>query len=99
MNLENCSVKFVKTNIYVRSIAFLNESFLLFMLIYRVATHLKKNFSRFLKIRIFRSIFSSLRLKTVLNSIKTLKIYCKATLNMFFNKENFDDDKKNLSIG
>ena len=27
------------------------------------------------------------------NSIKTLKRYCKATLNMFFNEKNFDDDK------
>ena len=41
----------------------------------------------FLKVLIFGSIFSlklSLRLETVLNSIKTLKRYCKATLNMFF---------------
>ena len=29
----------------------------------------------------------------MLNSIKTLKRYCKATLNMFFNKKIFDDDK------
>ena len=30
----------------------------------------------------------------MLNSIKTMKRYCKATLNMFFNKKNFDDHKK-----
>ena len=32
----------------------------------------------------FGSIFGSLRLKTVLNSTKTLERYCKANLNMFF---------------
>ena len=44
--------------------------------------------SRFVKVHIFGSIFSlklSLCLKTMLNSIKTLKIYCKATLNVFIN--------------
>ena len=35
----------------------------------------------------------------MLVSIKTLKRYCKATLNMFFYKENFDYDKIRLSIG
>ena len=36
----------------------------------------------------------------MLNTIKTLKRYCKASLNMFFiKKKNFDDDKKKLSIG
>ena len=35
----------------------------------------------------------SLRLKIVLNSIKKLKRYCKAILNVFLSKENFDDDK------
>ena len=53
----------------------------------RVATQFFKKFFRFLKIRIFGSIFSSLKLKTVLNSINTLKRYCKATLNMFFYKQ------------
>ena len=28
------------------------------------------------------------------NNIKTLKRYCEAALNKFFNKNNFDDDKK-----
>ena len=44
-----------------------------------------------LKVFIFWTIFSlklSLRLKTMLSSIKTLKRYCKATLNVFFNKKN-----------
>ena len=35
----------------------------------------------------------SLRLKIVLNSMKKLKRYCKAILNVFLSKENFDDDK------
>ena len=68
----------------------------------RVATHFFENFSRFLKIRIFEFNFSSLRLKIVLNSIKTLNRYCKGKpilLNMYLNKNNFEDDKKNLSIG
>ena len=30
----------------------------------------------------------------MLNSIKTLKRNCKATLNVFFKKKKFDDDKK-----
>ena len=30
----------------------------------------------------------------MLNSIKTLKRYCKATLNLFFKKKKFDDEKK-----
>ena len=45
------------------------------------------NFFKDFKVHIFGSIFSlkfSLRLKTVLARIKTLKRYCKATLNMFF---------------
>ena len=29
----------------------------------------------------------------MLNSIKTLRRYCKVTLNVFFNKKIFDDDK------
>ena len=33
-------------------------------------------------------------LKIVICSIKTLKRYCKATFNVFFNKKNFHDDKK-----
>ena len=44
---------------------------------------------RFLKVQIFGSIFSLkliLKLKTMLNSIKTLKRYCKATLNVVKNK-------------
>ena len=43
--------------------------------------------SRFSNVHIFDSFFTTklrLRLKTVLNSIKTLKRYCKFTLNMFF---------------
>ena len=31
--------------------------------------------------------------KNVLNSITTLKRYCKATKNAFFNNKKFDDDK------
>ena len=31
----------------------------------------------------------------MLNSIKTLKKYCKATLNEFLRKKLFDDEKKN----
>ena len=58
-----------------------------------------QNFSRFLKIRIFKSIFSNLRLKIVLKNLKTLKRYCKGSLNMFLNKKIFDDDKKKLSMG
>ena len=53
--------------------------------------------SRFFKVHIFGSIFSlklSLRYKTMLNSIKTLKRYSKAILNVFFNKTKFDDDKE-----
>ena len=34
----------------------------------------------------------------MLNRIKTLKIYCKVTLKVFFNKNIFDDDKKILFI-
>ena len=64
----------------------------------RVATHFFKKFFQVFKIRIFWSIFSSLRLKTVLDSIKTLKRYCKATLICFLIKIIFDDDKKK-SIG
>ena len=30
------------------------------------------------------------------NSIKTLRRYCKVTLNVFFNKKIFDDDKKKI---
>ena len=46
-------------------------------------------------LHIFGSIFSlKLSLKTVFNSIKTLKRYCKVTLNMF-EKKTFDDNKKN----
>ena len=30
----------------------------------------------------------------MLNSLKTLKRYCRATLNKFFDKKNSDDDKK-----
>ena len=33
-------------------------------------------------------------LKTMLNSIKTLTRYCKTTINVFFKKNFFDDDKK-----
>ena len=46
--------------------------------------------SRFLRVHIFRFIFSlklSLRFEIMLNSIKTLKRYCKATLNVFFYKK------------
>ena len=34
----------------------------------------------------------------MLNTIKTLKTYCKVTLNVFLNKIIFDDDKKILFI-
>ena len=47
---------------------------------------------RFLKVHIFGTIFNlklSLMYKTVLNSIKTLKKYCKVTLNLYFNKKKF----------
>ena len=57
-------------------------------------------FSRFLKVRTFGSTFNlkiNLKQETVLNSIKTLKIYGKVTLNVF--KKKIDDDKKELSIG
>ena len=47
------------------------------------------NFFQVLKIHIYWSIFSSLRLKTVLNSIKSLKRYSKASFNTFFNKKYF----------
>ena len=46
------------------------------------------NFFQVFKVCNFWSILSlklSLRLKTVLNSIKTLKRYCIVTLNVFFN--------------
>ena len=49
----------------------------------------------------FGAIFSlnlSVRLKTVLNGIKALKRFSKATLNKFFIKI-LDDDKNKLSIG
>ena len=55
------------------------------------------NFFQVFKSTYFRSIFSlklSLRLKTMLNSIKTLKRYCKATLNIFFNKKKLMMTKK-----
>ena len=48
-------------------------------------------FFRFLKVRIFGPTFNfklSLSSKTMINSIKTLKSYCKATLNVFL-KKNF----------
>ena len=35
--------------------------------------------------------------ETVLNSIKTLKRYCKVTLNVFLNKNSYDDYKKILN--
>ena len=80
---------------------------------YRVATSFFFNFyqvfqisSRFLKKRTFRLIFGptfslklSFWLKTVLNSIKTLKRYCKVTLNIFLVKKKIYDDKKKLSTG
>ena len=55
------------------------------MELYRVETCFFKNFSRFLKVRIFGSNFSlkifsfSLRLNFMLNSSKTLKRFCKPT--------------------
>ena len=64
----------------------------------RVATRFFQILSRFSKFppgfkkTHFGSIFSlklSLRLKTMLNSIKTLKRYCKVTFNVFFNKKIF----------
>ena len=58
-------------------------------------------FSRFLKVHTLGSIFSlklNLRLKTVLNSIKILKRYCKATLYVFLNKKISMITKKKLSI-
>ena len=36
--------------------------------------------------------------KTVLNTIKNIERYCKVTLNVFYNKKIFDDDKKILFI-
>ena len=66
-------------------------------LVHRIANRFFKkfflgfpNFFQILKVRIFESIFSlmlSLRLKIVLNRTKTLKRYCKATLNVFFKKK------------
>ena len=59
-------------------------------------------FSRFLKVFIFGFIFSlkiSLRLKTMITSIKTLKKYCKGTFNVFKKKKKIDDDNKFLTIG
>ena len=48
----------------------------------RIDTCFFKFFSSFLKVHIFGSIFSlNLSLKTMLNSIKTLIRFCKATLN------------------
>ena len=47
---------------------------------------------RFLKVHIFGSNFSlklSLKEETVIVSIKTLKTYCKATLNEVLNGKNF----------
>ena len=35
----------------------------------------------------------------MLKSIKHWKRYCKATSNVFFNKKNFDDEKKNYRYG
>ena len=35
------------------------------------------------------------KVKTILNSIKTMKRYSKAVYKCFFNKKIFDDDKKN----
>ena len=61
----------------------------------RVAKFFYTILFRFLKVPIFWFIFSlklSLRLKIVLK-ITTLKRYCKATLNVFFYKKFFDDDK------
>ena len=54
-----------------------------------------QNFLKFLKVHIFRSIFSSklsLRYETVLNSIKTPNKYYKATLYTFYNKKKFDEN-------
>ena len=54
-----------------------------------------------MKVHIFGAIFNlklSLRLKTMFSIITTLKIYCKATLNMSYNKNNLDDDKKSLYL-
>ena len=48
--------------------------------------------SRFFKVLNFGSIFGlrlNLRLKTMLNSLKTLKRNCKATLKVLFKKKNF----------
>ena len=47
------------------------------------------DFEKFLPVYIFKSNFS-LKFKTVLSSIMTLKRYFKATLNVFFNKINFE---------
>ena len=49
---------------------------------------------------IFGSIFSlklSLKKETVLNSLNTLKRYCKAALNVFFNKKKLMMTKKYLN--
>ena len=50
----------------------------------------------FLKVHILGSILSlklSLMYETVLISTKTLKRCCKVTLNVFYDKKFFDDDK------
>ena len=61
--------------------------FILLINTFRVATCFFNFFSRFSKVHTFESVFSlklSLRLKTMLNTLKTLNIYCKATSNVFF---------------
>ena len=59
----------------------------------KMTSRLPLVFSRFLKLRFFKSIFSlklSLRLKHKIKSIKSSKRYCKATLNVF---KKIDDEK------
>ena len=78
------------------------DDFFLQLTYFMVAKRFFKISSRLLKEHIFGSIISlkfSLMYKTVLNSIKTLKRYCKANLNMFFKlKKILMMTKKKLSF-
>ena len=51
-----------------------------------------KGFLKYTFLSFFFGLKLSLSLKTMLSSITTLKRYCKATLIMFFNEKNFDDE-------
>ena len=66
-----------------------------FMQIDKIATSFFQIISRLLNVNIFGSSFSlKLSLRTDLISIKTLKRYCRATLDEFFNKKQLHEDKK-----